>query len=258
MSESAPFNITLDPDHLRHPAIRPTATCIRRWTWWWLLRGQKLGVNASVKRRCYIRWHKLWEYSRGLALTGASRPARPRGRGTRFSVLDIGGAMTAPLFYLAEMGDRVISLDIDSRLVEQTNAVARGRSLDIRAMTTNLVDEDPSASDLGVAGGFDRVYCFCVIEHIVPPGQYAVARRMAGLLKPGGQMCLTFDYGQHAPTEAPMHTMKHVQALRDAVGLPLMGENEFIDNGKRFALDRGRPDHQYTFGSMFFQKPPAV
>src|SRR5262245_9670821 len=93
-------NSTLDPADLRHPDVAPTARDLRRWVRRWFLRAQPLGVNGAVKRRWYVRGHKMWEYSRGLALTGSSRPIRaahqaPGGAGP-FTVLDVGGAMTLP------------------------------------------------------------------------------------------------------------------------------------------------------------------
>lgn len=246
------MNTTLDYAHLRNGDIKPTVRSLRAWTWRWLLSGHRLGVNGNVKRRWYIRRHKMWEYARGLAHTQASESCR--NSSTRLAVLDVGGAMTAPVFYLAGLGDQVVSLDINQALTDETNASARRANLNIDARTTDLGHEDPSASDLGAPGGFDRVYCFCVIEHIPAPMQQRVAHRMARLLKPGGMLCVTFDYGEHAPTEAPLHTMDHVRAIRDSIGLPLMGNQEFIDNGLRFPLDRKHSDARYTFGSMFFQQ----
>ncbi|MCH6551559.1 MAG: class I SAM-dependent methyltransferase [Planctomycetes bacterium] len=247
------INKTLDPDDLRDPLVSPTARSIRRWVWRWLLSGCRLGVNGHVKRRAYIRPHKMWEYSRGLALTGASAPAR-RGAGP-LRVLDVGGAMTAPILYLASLGDAVVCLDIDEGMTAETNRAAGRRGLRVNALTTNLAEEDPTGADLGAPGGFDRVYCFCVIEHIVPPGQARVAERMGRLLRPGGQMVVTFDYGEDAPTEAPMYTASHVETFRAAVGLPLIGNDRFVDNGKRYPLERRHPERSYTFGSLFFHRP---
>jgi len=256
MTSDLHINTTLDYADLARPDVAPTARSIRRWTWRWLLSGNRLGVNGSVKRRWYIRRHKMWEYSRGLAYTHTSQPMRAPG--TTFTVLDVGGAMTAPVFYLASQGDHVVCLDIDTPMTNEMNAHAQRRGLKIDARTTNLGEENPSPEQLGLpdgCGGFDRVYCFCVIEHIPPPQQQRVAERMATLLKPGGLMCLTFDFGEHAPTEAPLHSLAHVQAIREAIGLPLLGNQTFDDNGKRFPLNRKHPDAQYTFGSMFFSKP---
>lgn len=247
------LNKTLDYDDLSLPEIAPTAADLKSWMYRWLFTFTPLGINGAVRYRWKIRRHKLWEYSRGLALTGASRPARAAG--ARYTVLDVGGAMTMPVFYLASLGDRVVCLDINGPMTAQMRGIAARKSLPVDARTTNLVEEDPSGADLGAPGGFDRVYCFCVIEHIVPPGQARVAQRMARLLKPGGKMCLTFDYGEHAPTEAPMYRMDHVRAIQEAVGLPLLDNQILEDNGKRYPLNRKYPDKAYTFGSLFFHRP---
>lgn len=253
---TATISKTLDYADLRDPGVRPTVASLNRWVWRWLLSGERLGVNGHVKRRTYIRAHKMWEYSRGLALTGASAPVR--GDRGPFDVLDVGGAMTAPVFYLASLGDRVVCLDIDASLVAQTADAARRRRLSVDARTTDLAAEGAvSAASLGVPGGFDRIYCFCVIEHILPPGQERAAAAMGRLLKPGGELCVTFDFGEHAPTEAPLNTLEHVQRIREAVNLPLKAHDAFLDTQERFALDRKYPDRPYTFGSLFFHRPRA-
>ncbi len=254
MTSVPTINKTLEFSDLGSPAVRPTVRSLKVWLWRWLLTGGAVAVNGRVKRRAYIRRHKMWEYARGLALTGASGPARPRN--SRLSVLDVGGGMTAPVFYLASLGDHVVCLDIDGDLINQTTRTARKRRLKIDARTTNLAREDQSGDQLDAPGGFDRIYCFCVIEHIEPPGQTAIARRMGQLLKPGGQLCLTFDFGPEAPSEAPLRTTGQVESIREAVGLPLLANKAFLDTGSRYPLDRRYPDRRYTFGSLFFFRPP--
>jgi SAM-dependent methyltransferase len=247
-----PLNKTLAYEDLADPAIAPTYRDLRGFVWRWFLRGHRLGVNGKVRRRVRVRPQKMWEYSRALALTGASRVGRPPGP---LKILDVGGAMTLPVFYLGDAGDRVVSLDIDRALVDETNRTAARARLDVRALALNLVNEEPSAADLGAPDGFDRVYCLCVIEHIVPPGQQAVASRMAKLLRPGGQMAVTFDYGENARSEAPMEGPGAVEELRRAIGLPLLGNNDFRDDGRRYSISRRHPERPFTFGSLFFGKP---
>jgi len=248
-------NKTLAYEDLDDAAIRPTTRALKRWVVRWFLRGNRLGVNGRARRRVRIRGQKMWEYARALALTGASEPAR--GDHGPFKVLDVGGAMTLPVFYLGDLGDTVLSLDIDQPLVDETNAIARRNKLDVEARNLNLVEEDPTADDLGAPGGFDRVYCLCVIEHIVPPGQQRVAERMAKLLEPGGQMAITFDYGENARSEAPIPGPEQVEALRASIGLPLLGNESFEDDGRRYPISRTRPDQPFTFGSLFFEKPAS-
>lgn len=247
-----PLNKTLAYEDLEDATIAPTYRDLRRFVWRWWLRGFRLGVNGKIRRRVRVRPQKMWEYSRALALTKASRPARAPGP---LRILDVGGAMTLPVFYLASLGDDVTSLDIDRNLVNETNRIAARARLRVRALTTDLVETEPSPESLGAPGGFDRVYCLCVIEHIVPPGQQRVASRMARLLKPGGQLAITFDYGENARSEAPVRTPADVDGLRDAIGLPLLGNRDFEDDGRRYPISRTHPEQPFTFGSLFFGKP---
>jgi SAM-dependent methyltransferase len=244
-----PLNKTLAYEDLADAAVAPTYRDLRRFVWRWFLRGFRLGVNGRIRRRVRVRGQKMWEYSRALALTGAGRSPEP------LRILDVGGAMTLPVFYLGSLGHHVTSLDIDKGLVDETNRTAARARLPVKALTTNLVSEAPSAESLGAPGGFDRAYCLCVIEHIVPPGQQAVAAAMARLLKPGGQLAITFDYGENARSEAPVETPADVEALRRAIGLPLLGNQDFQDDGRRYPISRTHPEAPFTFGSLFFEKP---
>ena len=163
--------------------------------------------------------------------------------------------MTAPLFYLAVQADRVLSLDIDDELNDQTNRAAARRALPVEARHINLAERSLTAAELDSEEGFDRIYCFCVIEHVPHPGQGRLAGQIGQLLMPGGRMCLTFDFGDDAPTEEPLRTVDDVARLRDSVGLPLVGNAEFVDLGTRYPLDRRHPQRRYTFGSLFFERP---
>ncbi len=248
------INKTLEFSDLDEPDVRATVNSIKGWLWRWLFTGGRFAVNGNVKRRVYIRRHKMWEYSRGLALTGASAPVREV-TGGNMNVLDVGGAMTSTIFYLAGLGDRVVSLDIDEKMVDQTNHIARARGLPLEARTDNLAQGTVDPASLGVDDGFDRVYCFCVIEHVMPPGQLKLARALGEMVRPGGRLCLTFDYGVDAPTEAPIRRAEDVEAIRDAIALPLAGNPSFVDTGSRFPLHKHHPDKRYTFGSLFFERP---
>jgi SAM-dependent methyltransferase len=245
------LNKTLEFSDLDETSVRATVLSLKRWLWRWYLRGGSFAQNGRIKRRPYLRQHKMWEYARGLALTGAAEPTR--NGNTSMRVLDVGGAGSATALYLGSLGDRVLCLDIDERLCEQANVIARRRRLPVESRVTNLAELTVDPADVG--DGFDRVYCFCVIEHVQPPGQAVLARRLGEMLRPGGQMCVTFDYGEQAPTEAPIRGPADVESLMEIVGLPLAGNAKFVDTGSRFMLNRHLPETRYTFGSLFFKRP---
>ena len=260
------INKTLEFSDLEQPDVRATVKALKGWLWRWLFTGGRFAVNGNVKRRAYIRRHKMWEYSRGLALTGASAPVR-KTTGPNMNVLDVGGAMTSTIFYLSGLGDRVVCLDIDEKMVEQTNRIAKARRLPLEARTDNLADGTVTAERLGVPDGFDRVYCFCVIEHVLPPGQLKLAKALGQMVRPGGQLCLTFDYGEEAPTEAPIRTLKDRSSLAGGVSNvtwmthssanpsrklrpePTMLSNREPKTCTLLTLASGRPPRQRDFSS---------
>lgn len=205
------------------------------------LRRTPFAVNGVLKQRWRIRWNKLWEYSRGLAYGGFK---------TGMRVLDFGGGATIPLFYLANSGCEVLSLDIDQKLTAHTNAVAQKRGWKLRGDTFDLTGHAPSPE----WGQFDRVISFCVIEHIPKDRQRLTIGRLASLLKPGGIFELTFDFGDTAPVEGAIRSAEEVAELVAASGLSLLGDGKFHDTGERFVLDRKYPDRHFTFGSLFLQK----
>ena len=189
-----------------------------------------------------IRWNKLWEYARGLAY-GEFRPG--------LRVLDFGGGSTAPVFYLASMGCDVVSLDIDANLTRQANAVAQLTGWPLHGSAFDLACREPRAD----WGPFDRVISFCVIEHIAKRRQLETLRRLASLLRPGGLLEVTFDFGERAPVDGAIRSTAEVLEMIRATGLTPEGDGAFHDTGERFALDKKYPDRHFTFGSLFLRKP---
>lgn len=152
-SVPADLNKTLSSMDLERPEVASAARELRRFArhlWW---RRIPFAVNGVLRRRWRVRWNKLWEYSRGLAY-GEFAP------GTR--VLDFGGGATIPVFYLASKGLEVLSLDIDARLADHTNAVAKAEGWRLTGSTFDLTGEEAPAG----WGVFDRAVSFCVLEHI--------------------------------------------------------------------------------------------
>jgi 2-polyprenyl-3-methyl-5-hydroxy-6-metoxy-1,4-benzoquinol methylase len=205
------------------------------------LKNVPVAVNGVLKRRWRVRWNKLWEYSRSLAYGGFQPGMR---------VLDFGGGGTIPIFYLADLGCTVFSLDIDSKLTEHTNAVARQRGWQLEGSTEDLTQREPPRS----WGPFDRIISFCVIEHIPKGSQLKTLARLSNLLKPGGMFELTFDYGETAPVSGAIRTTQEIQEMVNAAGLTLLGDRQFHDTGERFVLDKKYPTHRFTFGSLFLKK----
>ena len=237
---------TYSPADLHQPQIAPTARALRRFAFRLGLKATRFSVNGVLHWRFRVREHKLWEYARGLACVLPTPPAGP----VRLRVLDFGGAGTLPVFYLAQHGCEVLCPDIDPALTEWTNRVARDRGWNLRASTHDLVSTPaPSAW-----GRFDAVVSFSVLEHIAPPQQPFVLKRLAELLRPGGIFALTFDFGLEAPVEGAVRDPAHVERLVAATELAYLDGAGFLDTGERFHLDKRHPHRRFTFASVFLKK----
>jgi protein-L-isoaspartate O-methyltransferase len=242
MMVPANINKTLSPDDVNRPEVAAAAAALRRTARRLWLRRVPFAVNGVLKWRRHIKWNKLWEYSRGLAY-GEFQPG--------MRVLDFGGGATIPLFHLAQNGCEVFSLDIDEKLTAHTNSVAEKMGWKLRGSVFDLTHDDAPAD----WGKFDRMISFCVIEHISKDCQLRTLTRLAALLKPGGLLELTFDFGEHAPVSGAIRSTSEVAEMIAATGLTPIGDGKFHDTGERFVIDRKYPNNAFTFGSVFLRTP---
>jgi len=236
------LNKTTDPEDLKLEEVRAAAKKLKKlahWMWW---RRIPYALNGALRTRWRIRWHKLWEYSRGLAYGDFDNAKR---------VLDFGGGGTLPIFLLAKEGKEVFSLDIDNKLTDYTNTLGEKRGWPVKGSTFDLTQNETPEE----WGQFDRVISYCVIEHIPKEMQEVAVKRLAGLLKPGGMFQITFDYGENAPVKGALHGVDDVKRLIGVSGLEPIGNTEFQDSGARYALDKKYPANKFTFGSLFLIKP---
>ncbi|NMB75830.1 MAG: class I SAM-dependent methyltransferase [Myxococcales bacterium] len=241
-----PLSRTLTRQDLDMPEVRRHARDLSHLTRRLWLRGIPVAQNGVLRRRLRIRWNKLWEYARSLAVGGFT---------PELNVLDIGGAGTIPIFWLARLGCRVTSCDIDERLCHHTRQVARRFSWPIECRPLDLSREDPPPE---WNGRFARAISFCVIEHVPRERRHRLLAAVATTLAPGGQLHLTFDFGREAPEPGALRTADEVLALARSSGLSFLGREGFEDTGERFVLDRRHPGRSYTFGSLFLHKPSAA
>ena len=263
--DTAPFRSkTLAYDDLSLPAIAPWTAELRRFALKLGAANVPFAVNGILKRRIWVRRHKMWEYARAVACVMSKKDAR-RGSAARsvadtfarnikerrkFRVLDFGGAATLPIFYLAQRDCEVWCLDVDATLANWTNKAAWKRSWRLRALTHDLTQQT-APSDWGK---FDAVVSCSVLEHIAKPHQKLLFERLGGLLKPGGVLLFSFDYGKDAPVEHAVRSEAEIRSLVEASGLAFLNGDSFKDTDERFALDKRHPREKFTFASLFLMK----
>jgi Methyltransferase domain len=242
----APFpSRTYEPRDLVLPRMAPWARSLRAFGARLGLRGTPFAVNGVMRRRFFVRPHKLWEYAASAACLLPSEGQ------ARLRVLDFGGAATLPIYFFAARGCEVECLDIDEALCAATRKAAARHGWPLDASSDNLL-ESPAPPNW--TGRFDAVVSASVLEHL-PKAQQAVAvARLAALLRPAGRMVLSFDFGADAPQPGAVRSVDEVQRLVAASGLDYVDGAAFHDAGARFALDRRYRDRKFTFGVVFLEK----
>ena len=174
------------------------------------------------------------------------------------NVLDLGGPASHLTILAALAGNRVVSADINPEIVEAGRRCANLvglSSLDARVLDMRELPDLREES-------FDVILSCSVLEHLTAADQERSLRRMAHLLRPGGRIGLTFDYGPPAPGVNPHLPPPHEpprtasEALRRyaVAGLFPLG-NGLSDDPIAGALFRDG-SVQYVMGSLFLGKPP--
>jgi SAM-dependent methyltransferase len=233
-----PINKTYEPADLDEPIVRNQARALSGYALKMGLRGAPFALNGVLRRRFYVRKHKMWEYARGLAISQIEPAMR---------VLDFGGGSTLPVFFLAELGCDVVSVDINQQFIDYANTFAARHGLHLTGSAHDLVTS-PVPADWGT---FDRIISFSVIEHLHKDAQVPMMKTLAGLLRPGGIMAVTFDFGPQAPSGWPLRTLQDVDLLAKESGLRMIGNTDFQSTNHFFTIDKRFPHAKFTFGSLF-------
>ena len=198
-----------------------------------------------------LRPFRLWEYAWLYRILNLSAG------GVR--VLDLGGPATHLTLLAALAGCRVTTIDINSDFVAAARECAQ--ALKIGSLDPRVGDmRDLSAFS---SDSFDVVVSCSVLEHLTGGDQEIALREMARVVKPGGLVGLTFDFGPSAaganvylppPHDPPPNAAEAVHRFTQGGLVPL--GNDFTEDpvpGCLFHDDSIR----YTVASLFLAKPPA-
>lgn len=117
---------------------------------------------------------------------------------------------------------------------------------------------------------FDHGFSICVFEHLDFCAKQKAMVAIHRCLKPGGQLCLTFDYLNPAPYvfgykqfdarfRNALNSPRRFKQIMCANGLfELQGNQEFYDRGKRYLQSPRQANikgaEEYTFGALFLKK----
>jgi ubiquinone/menaquinone biosynthesis C-methylase UbiE len=175
---------------------------------------------------------------------------------------------------MAKIGANVSTMDLQADLIENTRQVANkmGWRIDARVMDLTALDYDDET--------FDVVISVSVLEHMNDELKIIGIKEMARVLKPGGIMGITFDFGVSVGQgHTPVQTVADIVRLfMKPSGLSLYGDGKLYNTMnpettatkfqyRRFPFIAGaflerllrtilrRPLRKYTFYSLFLQRP---
>ena len=198
-----------------------------------------------------LRPFRLWEYVWLFKALGLAKG--------RFDVLDLGGPASHVVLLGAIAGNRVTSLDTNPVIVEAGRVCAQALALSALAPQAGDMRDLSRFSD----ASFDRIICCSVLEHLRAEDQKKALAEMARVLRPGGIIGLTFDYGTPAPganmyLPPPHEPPRDAQEIRERYlqgGLRVLGNTELEDPvpGSLFR----NTTVKYVMGSLFVGRPPV-
>ena len=195
--------------------------------------------NAFDDRR--IPWFKYWEISHLVLNSGILD-----NKGCK--CLDLGGCSSIFSYLLASMGYRVHVIDINEKLVENGNSVAKAMGWNIHNYKLDIAELNQ------IKTHFDYIFSLCVFEHLPMSSRFEGINQVKRLLKPNGVFAITFDYLNPNPNAKIDSEESVEEQFIKPSGMSLMG-SPFRDNGKRYL---SHLEKSYTFGALFLRKARGV
>jgi len=188
-----------------------------------------------------IPWYLYWEIAWSFIHSGVKHGE---------VVLDAGGSSSLFSFYLASKGCKVYTVDLNSALVKNSNYVGKRMGWPIQSSEQNMKDLNYSDNF------FDHIFSICVMEHLEREDRIQSMKQFERVLSPGGRISLTFDYLNPDPSMTINSPKDVYDQFVSPTKLQIVGNPEFIDNGKRYLREIYRPERglEYTFGSLFLIK----
>lgn len=235
------INSTIQRNDFNEPQLKEainTLNKVARTLFW---QGVPFALHGKLKHRWRIsRWYERWQYAKPLAIVPWRRD---------WSILDFCGAASLPVYHFALEGCNLTTTSQDADLVECTRKFSEERSLSLAVIERSIAD-DYLADNCEA----DWIICHSVLETFSKETQIQICKKFSSLLKPGGIVTITFQYGEDAILPHAPHNVSAVQEWIAESGLTVWQETEFVDTHERFILDGRKPDRLFTMGSLFLVK----
>lgn len=205
------------------------------------------GIQSDDHHPWFLYWEAYWVMAHGPKLSAQDK------------VLDAGGTASLFSYYLASRGAEIFSVDKNEKLLAAGELTSRAMNWNLKSYCMDMTDLQFDDSY------FDHAYSICVLEHLDAESRQRALDEIARVLKPGGILAITFDYG--APGVSLADTGKNyepqnlIQTPDDvsrhflsSIYFEPIGNSEFLDNGKTYLAWPGDPSKKYTFGALFLRR----
>lgn len=205
------------------------------------------GISCDDHHPWFLYWEAYWVMAHGPELSAEDR------------LLDAGGTASLFSYHLASQGVEIHSVDLNEKLSAAGNETSNAMNWNLRSYCMDMTDlkfDD---------GYFDHAYSICILEHLDADSRQRALSEIARVLRPGGILAITFDYGAPGVFLAdsglnyePRNLIRtlddvHRHFLTSAYFEPV-GNSHFSDNGKTYLKWPDDPSKRYTFGAVFLRK----
>lgn len=207
--------------------------------------GGRFAITRPLSRDAVRLWEQLWLY-KTLALNNGGH-----------DLLDVGGALSHLTVLAAAAGNRVTVLENDS-----STALAARQCFGVLGLSATVLHADTLDGLQNQI--FDRVTCSSYLQHISTARQSDTITTFARVLRPGGIIGLTYDYGQPAPganvclppPHEPPQDAEDVRRRYVVGGLSIVGP-PFQEDPRPGSLYYDT-DLQHSVAALFLGKPPLA
>jgi len=136
--------------------------------------GLSMTSSGTIPGQDPLRPERLWEYMFAAK------------RATKGKTLECGGASSIMPSLLAAKGHDVTTIDLNEAMVRNQESLSMALGINVRTMIADMMTLPFET------GEFDTVVSISVIEHV--SDRRTALREMSRVLRPGGELFLTFDY----------------------------------------------------------------
>ena len=183
-----------------------------------------LDYELDLKYPTFLLWEIYWVYS-NLHLKEKSL------------VLDIGGACSLFSFYLASKGMKVVAIDINQKVVDEANRIAKVMNLNYEAI---CMDAEEYLKSCNLK--FDCITSICVFEHIEKNKRKRIVENIYKCLSKDGLVAFTFDY-KNPSKFVGINNEDDIKEQLTSNNLRIIGNKDFYDNNINYLT------------SCFYRKP---